>query len=67
MTAKDAELNLPVSKDKKASETNSEANLKNLFYLSSKQRQPVDSLSYPGASVVRANGGGGNRNRKLVS
>ncbi len=59
MTAKDAELNLPVSKNKKASETNSEANLKNLFYLSSKQRQPVDSLSYPGASVVRANGLGG--------
>ena len=61
VTAKDSEMYLPVSKDKKASESSSGAGFANVHFLNSSQRYPGDSFLSPGASVVRAGGGGGSR------
>lgn len=61
VTAKDSQLNLPVSKNKKALELSSGASFTNVHFPNFNRRHPADFCLFQGASVVRANGGGGNR------
>ena len=61
VTANDAEVELPISKSKKASESSSGAVSSNFSFHTSQLNHPDDPFSYAGSSVGRAYGGGGNR------
>ena len=61
VTAKDLELDLPISKSKKASELSSGALSANSVFPAFQSNQPDVSYLYAGSLVGRASGGGGNR------
>lgn len=61
VTAKDVELDLPVSKSKKASESSSGAIFANSSFQPNLSTQPGVSFLYAGSLVGRASGGGGSR------
>ncbi len=60
VTAKDVELDLPISKSKKAPESSSGAIFANSSFQTYLSTQPSDSYLSDGASVGRAGGAGGN-------